>query len=152
MARTRFKNGLGSITKLKGNRSKPYLVRSGATYSIGEHGKQKETRSIIGYATSEEEAYRILRNYVIENDGSTIYQNLYDAMLDLILLDDPRYKEIIIDLQGKDRNKMIHAIKSDLYPMIKTWMDQKADIENLESDLSSGHLNNKKKGGLLWPQ
>ena len=65
----RLRNGLGSITKLKGNRSKPYLVRSGATYSIGEHGKQKETRSIIGYATSEEEAYLLqLINSFLEED------------------------------------------------------------------------------------
>ena len=69
MARTRFLNGKGGVTKLSGKRRKPYLVRSGASYFIDKDGNLKENRKIIGYAATKEEAYMMLTNYL---------QNPYD--------------------------------------------------------------------------
>lgn len=58
----RFANGTGSITKLKGNRRKPYIVRSPEICVI-EDGKPKRKRQIIGYASSQKEAILMLSEY-----------------------------------------------------------------------------------------
>ena len=60
----KFENGRGSVTKLSGKRRKPYIVRSGASYSIGKDGQLKENRKIIGYASTKEEAFRMLTDYL----------------------------------------------------------------------------------------
>lgn len=57
MAR-RNPNGYGSVTKLKGERSKPYMVRV-TMYDKDGNGRQKP----IGYAATEEEANILLAKY-----------------------------------------------------------------------------------------
>ncbi len=64
MAKMKFGNGTGSVTKLKGNRRKPYLVRANAFYSISKKGDLKENRKIIGTAATKEEAYKMLLDYL----------------------------------------------------------------------------------------
>jgi len=64
MAKMKFENGKGSVTKLSGRRRKPYVVRSGASYSISKDGELKENRKIIGYAATKEEAFRMLTDYL----------------------------------------------------------------------------------------
>ena len=65
-------NGYGTVTKLSGNRRRPFVIREGKT------GKQK----IIGYAATREEALIILAQYNntpwdIKNNKMTL-QQLYD--------------------------------------------------------------------------
>lgn len=57
-------NGYGSITKLKGNRRKPYIVRisSGRIFD-NSTGKIKLTRSILGYYPTRKEAMQALAEY-----------------------------------------------------------------------------------------
>ena len=69
MAKMKFENGKGSVTKLPGKRRKPYWVRSGAVYHITKDGKLQERRKSIGYASTKEEAFRMLTDYL---------QNPYD--------------------------------------------------------------------------
>lgn len=69
-------NGYGTVTKLSGNRRRPFVVREGKT------GKQK----IIGYAATREEALIILAQYNkapwdIKNDKITL-QQLFDLWLE----------------------------------------------------------------------
>ena len=64
MAKMKFENGKGSVTKLSGKRRKPYLVRSGASYNITEDGQLKENRKVIGYAATKEEAFRMLTDFI----------------------------------------------------------------------------------------
>lgn len=69
-------NGYGTVTKLSGNRRRPFVIREGKT------GKQK----IIGYAATREEALIILAQYNdtpwdIKNNKMTL-QQLYDLWLE----------------------------------------------------------------------
>ena len=64
MANMKFANGKGSVVKLSGKRRRPFLVRSGAVYMIDEDGCLKENRKIIGYASTKEEAFRMLTDYL----------------------------------------------------------------------------------------
>lgn len=52
-------NGYGSITKLKGKRRKPYIVR--VTTNYDDNGKQ--IRKVIGYASNRTNAMEILSNF-----------------------------------------------------------------------------------------
>lgn len=54
-------NGNGSITKLKGNRRKPYMVR--ITKYWDENGKQ--IKKLLGYFVSQKEANKALSDYLI---------------------------------------------------------------------------------------
>lgn len=60
---TKISNGNGSITKLKGNRRNPYLVRTNTSFQIVD-GKLKEQRKVIGYARTKEEAFQLLNQYM----------------------------------------------------------------------------------------
>lgn len=64
MATMKFENGCGSVGKMSGKRRKPYVVRAGATYRIDENGKLKETRKVIGYASTKQEAFKMLSDYM----------------------------------------------------------------------------------------
>lgn len=69
-------NGYGTVTKLSGNRRKPYIVKEGIS------GKQKP----IGYTTTREEGLILLAQYNndpwdIETDKIT-FQELYDLWLE----------------------------------------------------------------------
>ena len=57
MAR-RNPNGYGSVTKLKGNRSRPYVIKV-TTYDEDGHGRQVP----VDYAVTREEANIILARY-----------------------------------------------------------------------------------------
>ena len=57
MAR-RNPNGYGSVTKLKGNRSRPYVIKV-TTYDEDGHGRQVP----VDYAATREEANIILARY-----------------------------------------------------------------------------------------
>ena len=69
-------NGYGTVTKLSGNRRKPWIIKEGSS------GKQKP----IGYAATREEALMLLAQYNkspwdIETDKITL-QELYDLWLE----------------------------------------------------------------------
>lgn len=64
MATMKFANGCGSVVKLSGKRRRPYVVRTGASYRIDENGNLKENRKVIGYASTKEEAFRMLTDYL----------------------------------------------------------------------------------------
>lgn len=55
-------NGYGSIDKLSGKRRKPYRVRSGCVYSL-DGNALKETRQVIGYFATRQEAIDALAEY-----------------------------------------------------------------------------------------
>lgn len=55
-------NGYGSIDKLSGKRRKPYRVRSGCVYSL-DGNSLKETRQVIGYYATRQEAIDALAEY-----------------------------------------------------------------------------------------
>lgn len=55
-------NGYGSIDKLSGKRRKPYRVRSGCVYSL-DGNALKETRQVIGYYATRQEAIDALAEY-----------------------------------------------------------------------------------------
>lgn len=69
-------NGYGSITKLKGNRRRPFMIRE------GKSKKQKP----IGYAASHEEALKLLAEFngVIQKEvkKSYTFQELWDLFLE----------------------------------------------------------------------
>lgn len=57
-------NGYGSVTKLSGNRRKPWMVRiSGKTIFDKENLKAKQERFILGYYASRKEALQALAEY-----------------------------------------------------------------------------------------
>ena len=57
-------NSYGSVTKLTGNRRKPYMIRKTIGYEYDETtDKLKEKRIIIGYAKTRSEALQILADY-----------------------------------------------------------------------------------------
>lgn len=58
----KFANGYGSITKLSGNRRKPYWVRSAAEKYVVD-GKVKTKRTTIGYYATQKEAIKVLADY-----------------------------------------------------------------------------------------
>ena len=69
-------NGYGTVTKLSGNRRKPYIVKEGVS------GRQKP----IGYATTREEGLIMLAKYNndpwdIETEKIT-FQELYELWLE----------------------------------------------------------------------
>lgn len=55
-------NGYGSINKLKGNRRRPYWVRTGLKTELVD-GKIKHTRQTIGYYATQKEALKALADY-----------------------------------------------------------------------------------------
>lgn len=80
--RTRKLNGAGSITKLTGNRSKPWMVRVPAQLQID--GTMK--REVLGYYTTSEEAEIALAKYKINpfdvDEKNTTFADLYDIFLE----------------------------------------------------------------------
>ncbi len=57
-------NGYGGISKLSGNRRKPWRVRITKSWSIDtETGKTKQTYATVGYYTTRKEAIEALANY-----------------------------------------------------------------------------------------
>lgn len=76
-------NGFGSITKLTGNRRKPYMARVTVGYEFDEEGKRgKEIRKPIGYYASSKEALQALSDYSknpFNIDSSTItFKEVYE--------------------------------------------------------------------------
>lgn len=56
-------NGFGGITKLKGNRRKPYMVRVTAGWTLTDSGKQKQIYKILGYFEKKTDALIALLEY-----------------------------------------------------------------------------------------
>ena len=79
--RTRKLNGAGSITKLSGIRSKPWIVRGPAEIQIDG----KVVRKIIGYYTTSEEAEIALAKYKINpynlEDRTTTFSEIYELWM-----------------------------------------------------------------------
>ena len=79
--RTRKLNGAGSITKLSGIRSKPWIVRGPAEIQIDG----KVVRKIIGYYTTSEEAEIALSKYKINpynlEDRTTTFDEIYELWM-----------------------------------------------------------------------
>ena len=70
----KLSNGYGTVTKLSGNRHKPYVVKEGIS------GKQKP----IGYTTTREEGLILLAQYKKRSVGHTdkiTFQELYQLWL-----------------------------------------------------------------------
>lgn len=60
----RFPNGYGGITKLKGNRRRPFMVRVTEELSADyETGKLKQKRRVLGYYATQAEALQALVDY-----------------------------------------------------------------------------------------
>ena len=60
----RFPNSYGSITKLKGKRRKPYMVRVTASMEYDDTTqKYKQVQKVIGYFAKREEAIKCLADY-----------------------------------------------------------------------------------------
>ena len=80
--RTRKLNGAGSITKLNGNRSKPWIVRGPAEIQIDGTVK----RPIIGYYATSEDAEIALAKYKINpynlEDRTTTFNDIYELWID----------------------------------------------------------------------
>lgn len=72
----RLDNHSGTITKLSGNRTRPYIVQS---QIIWDGNKYK--RQILGYAKSYVEAMKILTNYKI-SEKTTTFKNLFKIYFD----------------------------------------------------------------------
>ena len=93
--RTRKLNGAGSITKLNGNRSKPWIVRGPAEIQIDGTVK----RPIIGYFKTSEDAEIALAKYKINpyniDEKNTTLADLYELWLD------DQSKELFIQEHGK---------------------------------------------------
>lgn len=67
----RLPNGFGSISKLSGQRRRPYVVRSPATFRLTSDRKDGHHKEqIIGYAKTYNEAYQMLMDF---------HNNPYDA-------------------------------------------------------------------------
>lgn len=67
---SRLSNGQGTVTKLKGKRSRPYIIQSTKYF---DYEAQKYKRDIVGYAKTKTEAYMILAEFNLKNP------NLQDA-------------------------------------------------------------------------
>lgn len=56
-------NGYGGITKLKGNRRKPFMVRVTVGWELSETGKQKQIYKTLGYFEKRQDALNALSEY-----------------------------------------------------------------------------------------
>lgn len=59
----KFPNGFGGITKLKGKRRKPYMVRITKGWTLTENGKQKQIYQTLGYFEKRTDAIKCLTDY-----------------------------------------------------------------------------------------
>ena len=107
-------NGYGTVTKLSGNRRKPWIVKEGVS------GRQKP----IGYATTREEGLIMLANYNndpwdIETDKIT-FQELYDLWLEkrAVKLGDSNRSSL------KSAYKHCSKLKKMKYKQIKSYQMQ----------------------------
>lgn len=71
-------NGYGGISKMSGNRRKPYRVRVTTGWSIGPDGRSRQEIKNLGYYESREEALQALARYNEQpysiSDGNTFAQ------------------------------------------------------------------------------
>ena len=85
--RTRKLNGAGSITKLNGNRSKPWIVRGPAEIQIDGTVR----RPIIGYYVTSEDAEIALSMYKVKpyniDEKNTTLGDLFDIWIEKKKLD-----------------------------------------------------------------
>lgn len=72
----RLENGSGTITKLSGNRTRPYIVQSQVLWD-----GSKYKRVILGYAKSYVEGMKILTNHKISEKPAT-FKNLFKIYFD----------------------------------------------------------------------
>lgn len=56
-------NGYGGITKLKGNRRKPFMVRVTVGWTLSETGKQKQIYKTLGYFEKKKDALNALSEF-----------------------------------------------------------------------------------------
>jgi len=80
----RLPNGYGSVTRLKGNRRKPYIVRKTIGWHYdSEKDKQIQDTVIIGYAKTKTEGMQMLADYNEQNldmtTTSMTFQQVYKA-------------------------------------------------------------------------
>ncbi len=77
----KFPNGFGWITKLKGKRRKPYIIRktNGWIYDK-EKDKYKQDIIIVGYAKTKKEALEILTEYNKNCDSKNSYNTEFNRL------------------------------------------------------------------------
>lgn len=120
-------NGYGSITKLKGNRRKPFIARAPTRFD--KHGN--ETRPIIGYFVKREEALRALAEF---NKAPATKINITLEQLYLEWKETRDFTQISRDTQNNYTaawNKRLHVLKSQKVKDIRTGQLQ-AIIDNAE--------------------
>ena len=59
----KFGNGFGGVSKLPGNRRRPWRVRFTTGYIMGEDGKSRQQYRTLGYYATREEALKALMDY-----------------------------------------------------------------------------------------
>lgn len=113
-------NGYGSINKLKGNRRRPYWVRTGLKTELVD-GKIKHTRETIGYYATQKEAIKALADY---------NENPYNVKSLTI-------QEIWNRIDDKNKDKWTAKRRRDLNGIIKNYFApyMELDIKNVKADL-----------------
>ena len=115
----RLPNGYGSITQLKGNRRKKYMVRLTTGWELDEsHKKVKQVQKVLGYYRTRQEAIKALADY---NDDpfdldaltvtfDTLWQRVYSSEIPEASLNNYRnaYKYL-----APIKDMAIRAIKVD---------------------------------------
>ena len=122
--RTRKLNGAGSITKLNGNRSKPWIVRGPAEIQIDGTVK----RPIIGYFKTSEDAEIALSMYKVKpyniDEKNTTFGELYKLYVfnkekELVKATLDKYKKEYDNHLSKLENRPIRELKySNLQPIL----------------------------------
>lgn len=82
----RLDNHSGTITKLSGNRTRPYIVQSQVLWDGSKYKRQ-----ILGYAKSYVEAMKILTTYKI-SEKTTTFKNLFKIYFENLNVCPNRYK------------------------------------------------------------
>lgn len=122
--RTRKLNGAGSITKLNGNRSKPWIVRGPAEIQIDGTVR----RPIIGYYATSEDAEIALSMYKVKpyniDEKNTTFGELYKLYVfnkekELVKATLDKYKKEYDNHLSKLENRPIRELKySSLQPIL----------------------------------
>jgi integrase len=91
MVREKLPRGYGGVIKMKGRRSKPYMVRITTGYTINEFTeKAYATHKIIGYAKSRKDGILMLQEYhenPHQEENNLTFRDIYRAMSNEFLTD-----------------------------------------------------------------
>ena len=133
--RKRLPNGLGSITKLKGNRYNPYIVRSASIYM--PDGTRK--REYIGTYATYEEAYQALIDPTVHVSNATTLKDLFE-----IFKNTNEFKSLSQSTQSR-YNSDIKKLKDICYTDIQKlrYQDLQKVIDKLETDGYQARVNGK---------